>query len=145
MKADAIATFDLVTSGFPPAEPNRRISVPVANSPRMRVIALFLSLAAAACGSAAPSPGPGTGGIGGGAAGASGGTGGAAYASCPQHRVEAPECPSATAADGVLRKDGLICASCSGFDASGNPTAKPVDCLTVAGGDLCVADCGECS
>ena len=64
---------------------------------------------------------------------------------CPQHRVEGPECPSATSPDGVLHKDGHICASCMGFDAMGNPTPKPVGCRTVAGDDLCVADCSECS
>ena len=72
-------------------------------------------------------------------------TGGATYPDCPQHRVEGPECPSSTALGGVLRKDGLICASCSGVDATGTPTAMPVGCKTIAGGDLCVASCGECS
>jgi hypothetical protein len=109
----------------------------------MKTLALLVALAAVACASAAPTPAPDAGGGGAGGAGAGGMGGG--YPPCPQHRVEAPECPSATAAGGVLRKDGLICATCSGVDSSGQPTAQPVDCKTVAGGDLCVADCAECS
>jgi hypothetical protein len=66
------------------------------------------------------------------------------YPDCPQHRVEPLECPSSTAPDGVSRKEGLICASCSGVDSTGTPTTKPVGCKTVAS-DLCVAACGECS
>jgi hypothetical protein len=111
----------------------------------MKLLAL-LAVLAASCGSAAPAP------DGGGAAGdAAGGAGGgdasadAGYATCPQHRVEGPECPSATAPGGVLRKDGHICATCAGVDSTGQPTAQPVGCTTVAGDDLCVADCGECS
>jgi hypothetical protein len=69
----------------------------------------------------------------------------AGYPVCPQHRVEAPECPSATSPDGVLHKDGHICAMCMGLDSMGQPTPKPVGCTTVAGNDLCVADCSECS
>jgi hypothetical protein len=99
---------------------------------------IFALFAAAACGSAAPPSGLDASGTGG-----TGGAGGAMYSDCPQHRVEGPECTSPTG--GVLRKDGLICASCSGVDASGTPTPKPVGCKTVAGGDLCVADCAECS
>ena len=93
------------------------------------IFALFM---AAACGSAARPPSPD-----------GSGAGGATYSDCPQHRVEGPECTSPTG--GVVRKDGLICASCSGVDASGTPTPKPVGCKTVAGGYLCVADCAECS
>jgi len=107
----------------------------------MRLLGLLALFMAAACGSAAPPPGPDASGTGG--AGGTGDAGGAMYSDCPQHRVEGPECPSPTG--GVLRKDGLICASCSGVDASGTPTPKPVGCKTVAGGDLCVADCAECS
>ena len=120
----------------------------------MKLLAL-LALLVAACGSTSSPPPDGglagadgatdtgvdTGGVGGPDAGA----GGAPYPNCPQHRVEGPECPSSTAPSGVLRKDGLICASCSGVDSTGMPTAKPVGCTTIAGGDLCVADCGECS
>src|SRR5260221_14395938 len=108
----------------------------------MRLLGLLALLIAAACGSAAPTPGPDASGLGGtGGMGGTGGAGGAMYSDCPQHRVEGPECPSPTG--GVLRKDGLICASCSGVDVSGTPTPKPVGCKTVAGGDLCVADCAE--
>ena len=92
----------------------------------MKLLAL-LALFAAACGSSSPSNAD------------------AAPPVCPQHRVEGPECPSATAPGGVLRKDGHICASCMGFDSTGQPTPKPVGCTTVAGDDLCVADCAECS
>jgi hypothetical protein len=42
-------------------------------------------------------------------------------------------------------KNGYRCASCQGVDETGHPTEKPVGCKTVAGNDLCVADCGECS
>jgi hypothetical protein len=93
----------------------------------MKLVAL-LALLAAACGS-------------------SGGSG--SYPKCPQHRVEGFECMASTdgsaAASDVLHKGGLICATCKGVDMTGNPTPAPVGCVTVAGGDLCVADCGECS
>jgi hypothetical protein len=96
----------------------------------MTLVRLFMILAlcvlsTAACGSSSPKP--------------------TTYPQCPQHRVEGPECQSTTSPDGVLHKDGHICATCSGFDSTGQPTAKPVGCLTVAGDDLCVADCGECT
>ena len=80
-----------------------------------------------------------------GAGGSSGGMPGVAYSTCPQHRVEGIECAGPSSAGGVLRKNGLRCASCSGVDATGTPTEKPIGCKTVAGGDLCVADCSECS
>jgi hypothetical protein len=103
-----------------------KLALPPARRAVFAVLAA-LALSAAACsGSSSPPAAP-------------------MYQLCPQHRVEGPECPSATAPDGVLRKDGHICADCSGFDMTGQPTAKPVDCITVAGGDLCVASCSECS
>jgi hypothetical protein len=108
-------------------------------------LAVLLALLVAGCGSSSSSPDGGGGGAGaGGAGGADAGTDGG-YPVCPQHRVEGPECPSATTTDHVLHKDGHICAMCMGFDSMGQPTAKPVGCTTVAGDDLCVADCGECS
>ena len=109
----------------------------------MKLLALF-ALLVAACGSTSSPPPDG------GLAGADGATdtgadsGGATYPDCPQHRVEPLECASSTAPDGVSRKDGLICASCSGVDSTGTPTAKPIGCKTVAS-DLCVASCGQCS
>jgi hypothetical protein len=107
---------------------------------------LLLALLVAGCGSS-PAPSDGGGGAGGaaGQGGAGGSSADAGYPVCPQHRVEGPECTSATTADGVLHKDGHTCATCKGFDATGQPTATPVGCTTVAGDDLCVADCGECS
>ncbi len=114
---------------------------------RMKLLTLLVLLAAS-CGSAAPAPdGGGAAGDAAGSGGAGGGDAGvdAGYPTCPQHRVEGPECPSATALGGVLRKDGHICATCAGVDSTGQPTAQPVGCTTVAGDDLCVADCGECS
>jgi hypothetical protein len=116
----------------------------------MKLVAL-LALLVAGCGSSSsPSDGAAGAGGGGGAStdGASGSDGANAdgvYPVCPQHRVEGSECPSPTAPGGVLRKDGHICASCIGRDATGQLTPTPVGCLTVAGDDLCVADCGECS
>jgi hypothetical protein len=109
----------------------------------MKLVAL-LALLIAGCGSSSsPSDGGGAG------AGASGGAGGsiadAGTPVCPQHRVEGVECPSTTSADGVLHKGGHICATCVGHDANGQVTAQPVGCTTVAGDDLCVSDCGECS
>ena len=116
----------------------------------MKLVAL-LALLVVGCGSSSsPSDGAAGAGGGGGAStdGASGSDGANAdgvYPVCPQHRVEGPECPSATSPDRVLHKDGHICAMCMGFDSTGQPTAKPVNCTTVAGNDLCVADCAECS
>jgi len=81
---------------------------------------VLLALLAAACGSSSPA---------------------SSYPACTAH-VEPIECMSPTG--GVLGKDGHTCASCTGVDQMGHPTAKPVDCTTFAG-DLCVADCGECS
>jgi hypothetical protein len=105
-------------------------------------LVVLLAFLAAACGSASPTPSSD------GSAGASGNGGGGGsgggYSTCPQHRVEGPECPSATSPDGVLHKDGRICATCIGRDATGNLTPQPIGCTTIAG-DLCVADCGECS
>jgi hypothetical protein len=144
------------------------------NNPRKRMkILTLLALLAASCGSAAPAPDGGAADAAGDAAGGGDASAGAAgdaagggdasagaagdaagggdasadagYPTCPQHRVEGPECPSATAPDGVLRKAGHICATCAGVDSTGQPTAQPVGCTTVAGDDLCVADCGECS
>ena len=110
----------------------------------MKLLAL-LALMVTACGSTSP-PAPDAGlGTTDGAADTSKEAGGSTtYPDCPQHRVEPLECPSTTAPDGVLRKDGLICASCSGVDSTGTPTAQPLGCVTV-GGDLCVASCGACS
>jgi hypothetical protein len=88
---------------------------------RMKTLALGLLIIVPACGGPSPPP---------------------AVPTCPQHRVEPFECMSSTGT--VLAKDGRFCASCAGVDATGTPTAKPVGCTTVAG-DLCVADCGECS
>jgi hypothetical protein len=109
-----------------------------------RKLVVLVVLLVAGCGSSSSTPG------GDGAAGAGGASGAdagadAGYPVCPQHRVEGPECPSATSPDRVLHKDGHICAMCMGFDSTGQPTAKPVNCTTVAGNDLCVADCAECS
>ncbi|HVX93963.1 MAG TPA: hypothetical protein VHK47_03540 [Polyangia bacterium] len=70
---------------------------------------------------------------------------GASISFCPQHRVEGFECPASSDAGAVLMKNGYRCASCQGVDETGHPTEKPVGCKTVAGNDLCVADCGECS
>lgn len=74
---------------------------------------------------------------------------GASYSFCPQHRVEGFECPASSDASPdastVLMKNGFRCASCQGVDETGHPTEKPVGCKTVAGNDLCVADCSECS
>jgi hypothetical protein len=74
---------------------------------------------------------------------------GASYSFCPQHRVEGVECPAPASASPdaspVLMKNGFRCASCAGLDEMGHPTEKPVDCKTIAGNDLCVASCGECS
>jgi hypothetical protein len=115
----------------------------------MKPLALLVLLVAG-CGGSSPGPDGGAGAGGGGAGGspadgAAGANADGGYPVCPQHRVEGPECPSATAPGGVLRKDGHICASCMGFDSTGQPTPKPVGCTTVAGDDLCVADCAECS
>jgi hypothetical protein len=122
----------------------------------MKLVAL-LALFVAGCGSSS-NPSDGGGGVGGtsdaSGAGGTSGAGGMAgadasadggYPVCPQHRVEGPECPSSTAAGGVLRKDGRICATCMGLDSTGQPTPQPINCTTVAGGDLCVASCSECS
>jgi hypothetical protein len=112
----------------------------------MKLVAL-LALLVASCGSSS-SPSDGGGGAGGGSAGSTGAAGSNAdggTAKCPQFRVEGVECSSATAPGGVLRKDGHICATCKGVDSSGQTTPMPVGCTTVAGDDLCVADCGECS
>jgi hypothetical protein len=98
----------------------------VAKSTAMKLLAL-LALFAAACGSSSPS------------------TADAGTPVCPQHRVEDVECPSTTSADGVLHKDGHICGTCVGHDSTGQLTAQPVGCTTVAGDDLCVADCSACS
>lgn len=74
---------------------------------------------------------------------------GASISFCPQHRVEGFECaaPADASPDAspVLMKNGYRCASCQGVDDTGHPTEKPVGCKTIAGNDLCVADCGECS
>lgn len=98
----------------------------MAKSSAMKLLAL-LGLFAAACGSSPPSNAD------------------AAPPVCPQHRVEGVECPSTTSADGVLHKGGHICATCVGHDANGQMTVQPIGCTTVAGDDLCVSDCGECS
>jgi hypothetical protein len=116
----------------------------------MKLLALVVLLVAGCGSSSTPSDGgAGGAGTGGstsdGASGAGGSTADGGYPVCPQHRVEGAECPSPTAPGGVLRKDGHICASCMGRDATGQPTATPVGCTTVAGDDLCVADCAECS
>src|SRR5260221_2294042 len=97
----------------------------------MKTFALLLVLTAA-CGSASPTPAPDGGGGSPAGTGGSGGVGGITYPICPQHRVDAPECMSTTG--GVLRKDGFLCASCSGVDSSGDPTAKPLGCTNLAGG-----------
>ena len=99
----------------------------MAKSSAMKLVAL-LALLVAGCGSSSAPP-----------------DGGGRYPVCPQNRVEGPECASATSADGVLHKDGHICATCTGRDSTGQLTPQPVGCTTVAGDDLCVADCGECS
>jgi hypothetical protein len=118
----------------------------------MKLVALLAFLIAGCGSSSVPSDGGGagmagtggTGGAGGSTADAGSGTDGG-YPVCPQHRVEGPECTSTTATGGVLRKDGHICATCVGRDSSGQLTPQPVGCTTVAGDDLCVADCAECS
>jgi hypothetical protein len=119
----------------------------------MKLVAL-LALLVAGCGSSS-SPfdggGAGTGGTDGasGAGGSTtdGSTADGGYSSCPQHRVEGAECASTTTTAGVLHKDGHVCATCIGRDATGQLTPQPVGCTTIASGgaDLCVADCSECS
>jgi hypothetical protein len=113
----------------------------------MKLVAL-LALLVAGCGSSS-SPSDGGGAGTGGSAGADGAADSGAdggYPSCPQYRVEGVECPSTTSADGVLHKDGHVCATCTGHDSMSQLTPQPVGCTTVASGngDLCVADCSSC-
>ena len=71
--------------------------------------------------------------------GAAAGAGGVSYPECPTpFKGDASHCSSST---GLRRKDGLVCDVCS--TVPGGQTGTPAGCTV--DGELCVADCHECS